>query len=97
MKIAVHMYFEERQHYCPSLWEFKLLQNPLNSIGGTAVRADRAKCHNQKQPRRVTVQRALQWLASLFPRRAKQSRKIGLLSAGYTVATHQNFTIDSCV
>ena len=72
MKIAVHMYFEERQHYCPAMLEFKRLQNPLNSIGDTAVHADRTKCHKQKKLRRVTVQRALQWLASLFSRRAKQ-------------------------
>ena len=39
--------------------EFKRLQNPLNSIGDTAVHAHRTKCHKQKQFRRVTVQRAL--------------------------------------
>ena len=75
MKIAVQMYFEERQHYCPAMSEFKRLQNPLNSIGDTAVHADRTKCHRQKQLRRVTVQRALQWLASLFSWRAKQKPK----------------------
>ena len=52
MKIAVHMYFEERQHYFPAMSEFKPLQNPLNSIGDTAVHADRTKCHKQKQLRR---------------------------------------------
>ena len=82
MKIAVHMYFEERQHYCPAMSEFKRLQNALNSIGGTAVHADRTKCRKQKQLRRVTVQRA-----SLFSRRAKQKPKNE--SAGYTVASHQ--------
>ena len=55
MKIAIHMYFEERQHYCPAKSEFKRLQNPLNSIGGTAVHADRTKFDKQKQLRRVTV------------------------------------------
>ena len=75
MKIAVQMYFEKRQHYCPAMSEFKRLQNPLNSIGDTAVHADRTKCHKQKQFRRVTVQRALQWLASLFSWRAKPKSK----------------------
>ena len=62
--------YVEHQQHCPAMSEFKRLQNPLNSIGGTAVHADRTKCHKQKQLRRVTVQRALQWLASLFSRRA---------------------------
>ena len=70
MKIAVHMYFEERQHYCLAMLEFlncisdgMLLKK--HSIGDTAVRTDRGlrsrrtKCHNQKQLRRVTVQHAL--------------------------------------
>ena len=73
MKIAVHMYFEERQHYCPAMSEFKRLQNPLNSIGDTAVHADRTKCHKQKQFRRVTVQRALQWLAHRHPKLTTRS------------------------
>ena len=81
MKIAVHKYVEEREHYWPAMLKFKSLQNPLNSIGDTAVRTDsgprsrRTKCHNQKQLRQVTVQRALRWLASPFSRRAKQKPK----------------------
>ena len=67
--------YVEHQQHCPAMSEFKRLQNPLNSIGGTAVHADRTKCHKQKQLRRVTVQRALQWLFSLFSRRAKQKPK----------------------
>ena len=72
MKIPVHMYFEEHQQHCPAMSEFKRLENPLNSIGGTAVHADRTKCHKQKQLRRVTVQRALQWLFSAGEAKAEK-------------------------
>ena len=39
MKIAVHMYVEQRQHYSAML-KFKSLQTVLNSMRGTAFHTD---------------------------------------------------------
>ena len=60
MKIAVHMYFEERQHYCPAILEFKSIPSEIQQFAQTeAHRHVETRCHNQKQLRRVTVQHAL--------------------------------------
>ena len=54
MKIAVHMYVEQRQHYSLAILEFKSLQNVLNSMRGTAVHTDsgprsrKMECHDRK-------------------------------------------------
>ena len=54
MKIAVHMYVEQRQHYSPAMLEFKSLQTVLNSTRDTAVHTDsgprsrKMECHDQK-------------------------------------------------
>ena len=40
IKIAVHMYLEQRQHYSPAMLEFKSLQTVLNSMRDTAVHTD---------------------------------------------------------
>ena len=54
MKIAVHMYDEQRQHYSPAMLKFKDLQTVLNSMRGTAVHTDsgprsrKMECHDQK-------------------------------------------------
>ena len=57
MKIAVHMYFAERQHYRPAMLEKKSLHNVLNSMEHTATytdsgpRSPKTKYHNQKHLR----------------------------------------------
>ena len=54
MKIAVHMYVEQRQHYSLAILEFKSFQTVLNSMRGTAVHTDsgprsrKMECHDQK-------------------------------------------------
>ena len=35
MKIAVHMYFEERQHYCPAMLEFKSIPSEIQLFAQT--------------------------------------------------------------
>ena len=54
VKIAVHMYVEQRQHYSPAMLEFKRLQTVFNSMRHTAVHTDsgpwsrKMECHDQK-------------------------------------------------
>ena len=66
MKIALHMYFEERQHYCPAMFEFKSIPSETTVRTDRGPQPRRTKCHNQKQLRRVTVQRALRTFAPNF-------------------------------
>ena len=37
MKIAVHMYFEERQHYCPAMLEFKSIPSEIQQFAQTVA------------------------------------------------------------
>jgi len=75
MNIAVHMYIEERQHFCPAMLEFKNIPPEIQLFAQTEAHRHVERSITIKQLRRVTVQRALKWLASLFSRRAKQKPK----------------------
>lgn len=92
MKIAVHMYFEERQHYCPAMLEFKSIPSEIQQFAQTE-----AYGHVERS---VTIRSSFDELQcnTLFSRRAKQKPKnASALRRLYRGQPPNSFTFDNRV